>query len=102
MSKNRNGRPGKSGPAPSRLIYPRPLLRVSTRVMSLLKNIPPGDPETFTGYFVTGGIAADCSGASPVASALDLRRKRDFPRDRFETNTYPLPAQSKPDISTLP
>jgi hypothetical protein len=69
--------------------------------MDLLKDSPPDDPQAFTGNLATGGLLADYSGASPVASALDPRKERDLPTDPFETNTYPFPVSSKPDISTL-
>jgi hypothetical protein len=47
------------------------------------------------------GLGADCFGASPVASALDLPQERDSPKNRIQTNMRFLQASSKPDISTL-
>jgi hypothetical protein len=45
-------------------------------------------------------VSADFFGASPVASALDLRPERDSPADRFHLNTLPPHILPKPDIST--
>jgi len=47
------------------------------------------------------GLGADCFGASPVASALDLPQERDSPRNRIQANMHSLQPSSKPDISTL-
>ena len=65
-------KPGKIGPATSRSIYPRPPLRDSTQVISDSK--PKAKPSEGTPQGpVDRGFAADYFGASPVASALDLR-----------------------------
>jgi hypothetical protein len=93
-------KPGKISPATSRSIYPRPPLRDSTQVMSDSKSKakpPEGTPQSP----VDRGFAADYSGASPVASALNLPRERDSPKNRNQTITHSPPARSKPDISTL-
>jgi len=94
------GTPGKTGPAASRLIYSRPPLRDSTQVMRMSKSKAKPSEGTPQGP-VDRGLAADYFGASPVASALNLPRERDFPENRKHTITHPPPARSKPDISTL-
>jgi hypothetical protein len=94
------GRPGQIGPAPSRFIYSRPPLRDSTKVMSDSKSKAKPSEGTPQGP-VDRGLAADYFGASPVASALNLLRERDFPENRNQTSTHSPPARSKPDISTL-
>jgi hypothetical protein len=50
---------------------------------------------------VDRGFAADYFGASPVASALNLPRERDFPENRNQTIKHSPPNGSKQDISTL-
>ncbi len=47
------------------------------------------------------GFEADFFGASPVASALDLRTGRNPAADQPDTNMHLFPARSKQDISTL-
>ena len=92
------GKPGKSSPASSRLVYSRPPLRSFTRV-----NLPPkAKPSEGTPQGpVDRGFAAVYSGASSVASALNLPQERDSPENRIHTNTHSHSARSKPDISTL-
>ncbi len=86
------GKPGNDGPASSRCIYPRPPLRDFTKIDGLQKQNPPTE---------VGGFAAVYFGASPVASALDLRLGRDPSADPFHSNRPSSSAWSKPDISTL-
>src|SRR5258708_17519281 len=86
------GKPGNDGPASSRCIYPRPPLRDFTTIDGLQKQNPPTE---------VGGFAAVYFGASPVASALDLRLGRDPSADPFHSNRPSSSAWSKPDISTL-
>jgi hypothetical protein len=94
------GRPGKIGPAASRFLYSRPPLRDSTQVMRDSKSKAKPSEGTPQGP-VDRGFAANYFGASPVASALNLLRERDFPENRNQTITHSPPARSKPDISTL-
>ena len=94
------GRPGKISPAASRFLYSRPPLRDSTQVMRDSKSKAKPSEGTPQGP-VDRGFAADYFGASPVASALNLPRERDFPENRNQTITHSPPARSKPDISTL-
>ncbi len=92
------GKPGKSGPASSRLIYSRPPLRSFTRINWPEKAKPSeGAPQGPADR----GFAAAYSGASSVASALNLPQERDFPKNRVQANTLLLQLRSKPDISTL-
>ena len=93
-------RPGKTSPAASRFLYSRPPLRDSTKVMRDSKSKAKPSEGTPQGP-VDRGLAADYFGASPVASALNLPRERDFPKNRNQTITLSPPARSKPDISTL-
>jgi len=98
------GKPGKSSPASSRWIYPRPpLLENFTKEIHNVK-VKPSKPKPPDGdvVAVTRGLSADAFfGASPVvASALDLRQERDLPADRIQTNTHLFSARPKPDIST--
>jgi len=88
------GKPGKSGPATSRLIYSRPPLRDSTQVMRDSKTKAKPSEGTPQGP-VDRGFAADYFGASPVASALNLPRERDLPENRNHTITLSPPARSK-------
>ena len=99
MAPKAKGKPGKDGPATSRLIYSRPPLRDSTQVMSNSKSKAKPSEGTPQGP-VDRGFAADYFGASPVASALNLPQEHDFPKNRNQTITHSPPAQSKPDIST--
>lgn len=94
------GRPGKIGPAASRLLYSRPPLRDSTKVMGGSKSKAKPSEGTPQGP-VDRGFAADYFGASPVASALNLPRERDSPENRNQTNMHSRLARSKPDISTF-
>ena len=94
------GKPGKIGPAASRFLYSRPPLRDSTPVMRDSKSKAKPSEGTPEGP-VDRGSAADYFGASPVASALNLPRERDSPKNRKQTTTHSSPARSKPDISTL-
>jgi hypothetical protein len=94
------GKPGKIGPAASRLLYSRPPLRDSTQVMRIFKAKAKPSEGTPQGP-VDRGFAADYFGASPVASALNLPQERDSLENRNQTNTHTSPARSKPDISTL-
>jgi hypothetical protein len=92
------GKPGKSGPATSRFIYPKPPLRDFTTAVG------PENQNPQNGHHKARfdwGLGAVCCGASPVASALDLPQERDLPENRIQTTMHPLPAQLKPDISTL-
>jgi hypothetical protein len=92
------GKPGKSGPATSPLLYPKPLLGSFTTA------ITPENQNPQNGQYrarLDWGFGAVCCGASPVASALDLPQKRDLPENRSQTNMLPLSAPRKPDISTL-
>jgi hypothetical protein len=93
-----SGKPGKSGPATSRLLYPKPPLGSFTTAV-LPKNQNPQNGQHRARF--DWGLGAVCCGASPVASALDLPQKRDLPENRFQPNMPPLPARQKPDISTL-
>ena len=93
-------KPGKIGPAASRSIYPRPPLRDSTQVMSDSKSKAKPSEGTPQGP-VDRGFAADYFGASPVASALNLPRERDFPENQNQTIMHSPPNGSKQDISTL-
>jgi hypothetical protein len=93
-------RPGKGGPAASRLLYSRPPLRDSTKVMGMSKSKAKPSEGTPQGP-VDRGLAADYFGASPVASALNLPQERDFPENRNQTTMHSPPIGSKPDISTL-
>src|ERR1700680_4374732 len=93
------GKPGKSGPATSRLIYSRPPLRDSTQVMRDSKTKAKPSEGTPQGP-VDRGFAADYFGASPVASALNLPQERDFPKNRIHTTTHSPVEPSKQDIST--
>ena len=86
------GKPGNSSPASSRFLYPRLPLGDFTKVDAIQKQNPPTS---------VGGFAAVYFGASPVASALDLRLGRDPSADRFHTNMPSSSVWSKPDISTL-
>jgi hypothetical protein len=97
---NVGGRPGKIGPAASRLFYSRPPLGDSTKVMGMSKSKAKPSEGTPQGP-VDRGFAADYFGASPVASALNLPRERDSPENRNQTTMHSSPAPSKPDISTL-
>ena len=97
---NASGRPGKISPAASRCLYSRPPLGDSTQVMGMSKSKAKPSEGTPQGP-VDRGLAADYFGASPVASALNLPRERDFPENRNQTNMHSPPARSKPDISTL-
>ena len=94
------GRPCKISPAASRFLYSRPPLRDSTPVMRDSKSKAKPSEGTPEGP-VDRGSAADYFGASPVASALNLPRERDSPKNRKQTTTHSSPARSKPDISTL-
>ena len=100
LRRKAKGRPGKTGPAASRFLYSRPPLRDSTKVMRDSKSKAKPSEGTPQGP-VDRGFAADYFGASPVASALNLLRERDFPENRNQTITHSPPARSKPDISTL-
>ena len=80
--------------------YSRPPLGDSTQVMRMSKSKAKPSEGTPQGP-VDRGLAADYFGASPVASALNLPRERDFPENRDQTITHSPPARSKPDISTL-
>jgi hypothetical protein len=91
------GKPGKSSPASSRLIYPKPPLGDFTKAVGLKNKNPQNGPHQAR---FDWGLGAVCFGASPVASALDLPQERDFPKNRIHTNTHSLPARPKPDIST--
>src|SRR5262249_863649 len=64
------GTPGKKRPAIFAFVYPRPPLRSSTKVMDCGNTKPSGETEIMR---PPEGLVADYSGASPVASALDLR-----------------------------
>ena len=91
------GKPGKSGPATSRFIYPKPPLRDFTKAVGP-KNQNPQNGQHRARF--DWGLGAVCFGASPVASALDLPQERDFPENRIQT-TMPSPADpSKQEIST--
>jgi len=91
------GKPGKSGPATSHLIYPKPPLRDFTTAVCTRK---PKPPERAHWARFDWGLGAACCGASPVASALDLPQESDLPKNRIHT-TMPSPADpSKQDIST--
>jgi len=93
------GKPGKSGPATSRLMYSRPPLRDSTQVMCDSK--PKAKPSEGTPQGpVDRGFAADYFGASPVASALNLPQERDSPENRIHTTAHSPVEPSKQDIST--
>jgi hypothetical protein len=99
MAPKANGKPGKDGPATSRLIYSRPPLRDSTKVISDSRSKAKPSEGTPQGP-VDRGSAADYFGASPVASALNLPQERDLPKNRTHT-TIPSSADlSKQDIST--
>ena len=90
-------KPGKSGPATSRLIYPKPPLRGFTTAVCARKPKPP--ERTLKARF-DWGLGAVCCGASPVASALDLPQERDFPKNRIHTTTHPPVEPVEQDIST--
>ncbi len=91
------GKPGKSGPAASRFIYPKPPLRDLTTAVGP-ENQNPQNGQHCARF--DWGFGAVCCGASPVASALDLPQKRDLPENRIQT-TMPSPVDpSKQDIST--
>ena len=94
------GRPGKIGPAASRFIYSRPPLGDFTKVMRHSESKAKPSEGTPQGP-VDRGFAADYFGASPVASALNLPRERDFPENQNQTIMHSPPTGSKPDISTL-
>lgn len=91
-------KPGKTSPASSRLVYSRPPLRSFTRVNRPLKAKPSeGTPQGP----VDRGFAAVYSGASSVASALNLPQERDSAGNRTHPNTDYLSPRPKQDISTL-
>ena len=91
------GKPGKSGPATSHFVYPKPPLRGFTTAVYARK---PKPPERALMARFDWGLGAVCCGASPVASALDLPQKSDPPKNRTHT-TMPSSAHlSKQDIST--
>ena len=91
------GKPGKTGPATSRFIYPKPPLRDFTTAVGVRK---PKPPERAHQARFDWGLGAVCCGASPVASALDLPQERDFPKNRIHPTTHPPVGPSKQDIST--
>ena len=91
---------GQNRPGSLRFLYSRPPLRDSTQVMRDSKSKAKPSEGTPQGP-VDRGFAANYFGASPVASALNLLRERDFPENRNQTITHSPPARSKPDISTL-
>jgi hypothetical protein len=97
MAPKANGKPGKDGPATSRLIYPKPPLRDSTTAVCARK---PKPPERAHKARFDWGLGAICCGASPVASALDLPQERDFPKNRTHTTIPSSTDRSKQDIST--
>jgi len=97
--KNKGG-PGKIGPAASRCIYSRPPLGDFTQVMTMSNSKAKPSEGTPQGP-VDRGFAADYFGASPVASALNLPRERDSPKNRTQTITDSPLARSNSDISTL-
>jgi len=100
MAPKANGKPGKDGPATSRLIYSRPPLRDSTKVISDSRSKAKPSEGTPPGP-VDRGSAADYFGASPVASALNLPQERDLPKNHPHSNPNFSAPPSKPDISTL-
>jgi hypothetical protein len=82
------GQPGKSSPATSRFIYPKPPLRgFTTAVEPENQNPQNGHSKARSDW----GLDAVCCGASPVASALDLPQESDPPENQIETTT-PSPA----------
>lgn len=90
------GKPGKSGPATSHFIYPKPPLRDFTTAVSL-ENQNPQNGQHKARF--DWGFGAVCRGASPVASALDLPQKRDLPENRIQISTPSPTVPSKQDIS---
>ena len=64
----------------------------SPKQMALKK---PKPPERATWARFDWGFGAVCFGAIPVASALDLPRERDFPRNRIHPNTHFTEAPSE-------
>ena len=92
------GKPGQSSPASSRWMDSRPPLRSFTRV----SRPPKAKPSEGTSQGpVDRGFAAVYSGASSVASALNLPQERDSPENRTHPNTPSRSARPKQDISTL-
>ena len=78
-------------------IYPEPPLGDFTDVMqcSLQKQTP---PQPSAGW----GLLTDYFGASPVATALDLRTRRDPGADRVQLSTHLSQIPVQQDISTWP
>ena len=89
----------------SRFLCPRPPLRGSTKKMSLPENPKDQTPKNqnplrddlLRGFWVS----ADFFGASPVASALDLRTGRDPDADPRHSNMAFFSLPSKQELSTL-
>ena len=93
-------RRAKSARRSSRPLCPRPLLRDSTKEISLSQ--PPKNQNPLRDTLPRGLWAlADFFGASPVASALDFRVGRDPNTDHIKPITKCRPAPLKPDLSTL-
>jgi hypothetical protein len=92
-----NGQPGKSGPATSRFVYPKPPLRNFTKAAGS-ENQNPQNGQHKARF--DWGLGAVCFGARSVASALDLPQERDFPESRIHTSMPSPAAPSKQDIST--
>ena len=99
-AKQQSERRAKAARRSSRLICPRPPLRDFTKRIWLKQNLKKPNPlmdELTRGF----GVSADSFGASPVASALDLRFGRDPDADPSQSNMSLLPPPSKPELSTL-
>jgi len=94
------GKPGKSGPASSRFLSPRPPLRNFTIEIGKVKVQTSNTKPSASDGFATRGLSADFSGASPVASALGIRLGAT-PRGLIHPNTHSPLCSSKQDISTL-
>jgi hypothetical protein len=94
------GKPGKSGPASSRFLSPRPPLRDFTIEIGKVKVLTPNAKPSASHGFADRGLSADFSGASPVASAWGIRLGAT-PRGLIHPNIYFPLCDSKQDISTL-
>ena len=83
----------------SRLLDPKPPLRDFTKTDPQNQQ-GPRDGFRYHRQPIPRGPATICFGASPVASALDLRQERDFLADQLQTTTPHSANPQKPELST--